>query len=73
MSRFKTDHFEKLFICQQIGTLGEYPELSRNSDEPAAWLYRRADGWKMPEPITAGGISLASPGPSLTLGELYRA
>ena len=73
MSRFKTDHFEKLFIYQLIRTLEDYLVLSQNAEEPAAWLYRRADGWKMPEPITAGEISLASLGLSLTLEELYRA
>jgi Uma2 family endonuclease len=72
MSRFKTDHFEKLFIYQQIGTLEEYLVLSQNAEEPAAWIYRRAEDWKMPEPISAGEITLASLGLSLTLEELYR-
>jgi Uma2 family endonuclease len=72
MSRFKTDHFEKLSIYQQIGTLEEYLVLSQNPEEPAAWLYRRAEGWKMPAPVTAGEITLASLGLNLTLEELYR-
>jgi Uma2 family endonuclease len=72
MFRFKTDHFEKLFIYQQIGTLEEYLVLSQNPEEPAAWLYRRAEGWKMPAPVTAGEITLASLGLNLTLEELYR-
>jgi len=72
MTRFKTDHFEKLFIYQQIESLEEYLVLSQNPEEPAAWLYRRSDGWKMPEPIKVGEIELASLDLRISLEELYR-
>lgn len=72
MTRFKTDHFEKLFVYQQIESLEEYLVLSQDAEQPAAWVYRRADGWKMPEAIRSGDVALASLGLSLTLGELYR-
>jgi Uma2 family endonuclease len=72
MTRFKTDHFEKLFVYKQIESLEEYLVLSQDADQPAAWIYRRADEWKMPEAIRSGAVELSSIGLSLTPEELYR-
>ena len=71
MTRFQQDHFEKLFIYQQIASLEEYLIVSQDPTEPRAWVYRRADGWAMPEPIVAGEIALASLGLRLPLADLY--
>ena len=72
MTRFKQDHFEKRFIYQQIGSLEEYLVVGQDAAEPAAWVYRRENGWTMPEPIVSGEIELASLGLRLSLEELYR-
>lgn len=72
MTRFQTDHFEKLFIYQQIESLEEYLVLSQDAAQPAAWLYRRTDGWKMPEAIRSGAVHLSSIDLGLTLEELYQ-
>jgi Uma2 family endonuclease len=71
MTRFKQDHFEKLFIYQQIESLEEYLIVSQDPAEPRAWVYRRADGWAMPEPIVAGEIELASLDLRIPLADLY--
>jgi len=72
MTRFKTDHFEKLFIYEQIESLEEYLVLSQDAGQPAAWVYRRAEGCQMPEAIQAGEVELSSLGVRLSLEELYR-
>ncbi len=72
MTRFKQDHFEKLFIYRQIESLEEYLIVGQNSAEPVAWLYRRETGWAMPEPVASGGIELASLDLRLSLEDLYR-
>lgn len=71
MTRFNQDHFEKLFIYQQIESLEEYLIVSQDPVEPRTWVYRRADGWAMPEPIVAGEIELASLGLRIPLADLY--
>ncbi len=72
MTRFKQDHFEKLFIYQQIESLEEYLIVGQDSAEPVAWLYRRETGWTMPEPIASGEIELASLDLRLSLEDLHR-
>ncbi len=71
MSRFKTDHFEKLFIYQQIAILEEYLIVDQNPNEQRAWLYQRDQHWAMPEPLTEGEIHLESIDLTLELGSLY--
>lgn len=73
MTRFKQDHFEKLFIYQQIEILEEYLIVSQDPADQRAWVYRRADGWVMPEPITGGGVELASIDLRIPLADLYLA
>jgi len=71
MTRFKQDHFEKLFIYQQIASLEEYLILDQDPATPQAWVYRRENHWIMPEPITSGEITLTSIDLSLRLEDLY--
>ncbi len=73
MTRFKQDHFEKLFIYQQIESLEEYLVIGQDPEEPQAWVYRRDLEWKMPKAITEGDIHLPSIDLTLPLGEMYRA
>ena len=60
MTNFKQDHFEKLFIYQQIESLQEYLIVGQNPERPQAWLYQRNQNWVMPEPIVSGEIELPS-------------
>lgn len=71
MSDFKQDHFEKLFIYQQIESLEEYLIISQDPTEPRAWIYRRGEQWAMPKPIREGEIGLVSIGLTLRLEDLY--
>jgi Uma2 family endonuclease len=71
MTNFKEDHFGKLFIYQQIESLQEYLIVGQDPEQPKAWLYRRAEHWAMPEPVTTGRIELASLELRLPLGALF--
>lgn len=72
MSDFKQDQIEKLFIYQQIEALEEYLVVEPAPDAPRAWVYRRAEGWKPPEPISGGEVALLSVGLRLDLAELFQ-
>ena len=71
MTSFRQDHFEKMFVYQQIESLEEYLIISQDAAKPEAWIYRRDAGWAMPDPITSGDIELASIGLRLSLETLY--
>lgn len=71
MSNFKQDHLEKLFTYQQIDSLEEYLVIDQNPESPRAWLYRRANDWEMPDPITEGKVRLESIDLTLNLADLY--
>jgi Uma2 family endonuclease len=73
MSSFKQDHFEKLFVYQQIASLEAYLVVDQDPGRPRAWLYRRENGWKMPPALTGGEIRLQSIDLTLVLENLYRA
>ncbi|MFT5469261.1 MAG: Uma2 family endonuclease [Verrucomicrobiales bacterium] len=71
MSRYKTDHLEKLFVYQQIGSLEEYLIVDQDFSDPKAWIYRRATNWDQ-ELIKPGGlIELPSIGFSIALDGLF--
>ena len=72
MSRFKTDHLEKLFIYQQIESVEEYLIVDQDPEEKQAWVYRRNENWEMPAPIKEGEIVLESIGLTLQLSDLYQ-